>query len=95
MDEFEAFDRQAINTDQDRGEADLDRLGDVIDGLAQVLGSEIGCVGVVVVDQNGVDGRQRFVHKRDGGNAGEDREVGRLLGITGGGGDGGGGGGGS
>lgn len=95
LDEVEALDCQAISADQDRGEADLDRLGDVIDRLSQVLGSDIGCVGVVVVEQNGADGLQRFVHKRDGGNAGEDREVGRLLGVTGCRGGGGGGGGGS
>ena len=72
----------------------MDRLGDVIDGLAQVLGSNIGHASVMVVDQNGVDARQRFVHKRDGGYAGEDCEGGRLLGAAGGVGGGGSGGGG-
>jgi len=56
----------------------------VIDGLAQALGGDIGCVGVLVVGQNGVNGRQRFVHERDGVYAGEDREAGCLLGAAGG-----------
>ena len=91
MDSVEAFVREAISADQDRGQADLDRLGDVIDGLAQVLNGNVGYASVLVVDQNGMNGRQRFIHKWDGGYAGEDCESGRLLG--GGGGVGGGGGG--
>jgi hypothetical protein len=62
----------------------------VIDGLAQVLDGNVGYAGVLVVDQNGMDGRQRFIHEWDGGYAGEDCEGGRLLGgggsIRGGGG---------
>jgi hypothetical protein len=91
LDGIEAFIGEAISADQDRGQADLDRLGDMIDGLAQVLSSGIGGASVVVADQGGMNGRQILAHKRDGGYAGEDCEVGRLLrGVEGVGGGGGG-----
>lgn len=60
----------------------------MIDGLAQVLGSYVGYASVLVVDQSGMNGRQRLIHKRDGGDAGEDCEGGWLLrggGVGGGG----------
>ena len=69
LNDIEALVCEAIKADQDRGEADLDRLGDVIDGLAQVLGSCIGHTSVSVVDQSGMDGRQILVYERDGSYA--------------------------
>jgi len=56
----------------------------MINGLAQVLDGNVGYASVVVVDQNGMDGRQRLIHEWDVGYAREDGEGGRLLGGIGG-----------
>ena len=79
LDGVEAFVGEAISADQDRGQANLDRLGDMIDGFAQVLSGDIRYAGVSAANQNSMNGRQRLVHERDGGYARENRECGWLL----------------